>query len=161
MLKFLKWLFNIKDKPKPIIQSTAEEIPKVEENHEQLVVVEEHRTLALVIPLYNKNAEYEQLTEKHEAFFSEKPQVAPIYQMQSTLTGRDQQVEVLAHISDVSTSRSDKFFKEAPSLNLDENLLPEESEQFENLENYMGIHIHENQEELEEIALQTINETNY
>lgn len=94
---------------------------------------------AIVVPIFNKNTEYIDLNKKHKRFFENSPELSPTMQLQPKF-GRDQQVEILSHISDVTPSRSQRFFQEAP--NIDKNTeYPELTEDFDSLEKYMGINL--------------------
>lgn len=105
--------------------------------NKEVTVVEPPKQIAQIIPLYNKNQEYEDLQEKHKDFFNNS---SPIQQLQSKIGNTSPNIE------DVTQSRSDKFFNEAPSMKL--NSLREE-EEFKELEQYMHIPILEEVEESE------------
>ncbi len=113
---------------------------------------EEIKEQAIVVPMFDKDLEFKDLEKKHAAFFNQEVEL-PVIQMQSKIgNNEEQQVQLLAHISDVNMSRSQKFFTEAPEVELN-NEHPEVQEDFEKLEGYMGIHIHKNEEELEAMAV--------
>jgi hypothetical protein len=101
---------------------------------------------ARVIPLINKDQEYDDLHDKHEAFFNMEE--SPIEQLQPRLGGKTSN-HLLANIADVVDSRSNRFFQNAPTVSdaykpdfkTDEDV----SRDFEKLEEYMGIEIHEDE----------------
>lgn len=96
-------------------------------------VVEKPRELAKIIPLKNPNQEYEDLNEKHSDFFNNP---SPVIQMQSKI-GKNN----FSNIEDVTLSRSNTLFSNAPEITDDPN------QQFEELEQYMNIPILEEVEE--------------
>lgn len=90
---------------------------------------------AKVVPMpvrkFDKEQEHRDLAEKHSEFFTGVE--SPVQQMQSQI-GENKS----SHIEDVTPSRSEKFFQEAPSVN--------EGEDITALEEYM--HVPVDQEEI-------------
>ena len=107
---------------------------------ESLITIEAPRELAKIVIMPKLEQEYMDLEEKHSEFFSEEK--SPKLQMQSKI---GEQEEAL-NIKDVTLSRSDKFFKQAPVVNTGN--YPdffEETEEILQLEKYMGIPVEEEQ----------------
>lgn len=117
----LKWLFP--------------SLFKKEKQEELLITVEPPKQIAKVIQLVDKEQEYRDLNEKHSDFFDGKD--SAILQLQSGIGADNGQTSV--KITDVTLSRSDKFFKNAPEM--------KEEEDFEKVEKYMNVELHEEDED--------------
>jgi len=103
-----------------------------------------HKEQARVIPLVNKEQEFEDLEENHKEFFDTS--LSPTEQLQPNL-GRKSTNHILANIADVNPSRSTRFFQNAPDVanehQPDFKSDSDVSRDFERLEQYMGVEIHE------------------
>ena len=108
---------------------------KEEKQEESLIVIEAPRQIAESIQLNDREQEYRDLNEKHSDFFDGKD--SAILQLQSGIGANNGQTSV--KITDVTPSRSDEFFKNAPEM--------KEEEDFEKVEKYMNVELHEEDED--------------
>lgn len=138
MIKFFKKLFE-KENTSMAVKEIAIE------REESLIHVEGPREIAKVIPLSNPELEFHDLNDRHEDFF--EPNSSALKQMQSRIGQQPPNIE------DVTPSRSDKFFQEAPSFTIKKEEYPDFSEETEEIlaiENYVGVGNDEIHEEIEE-----------